>query len=140
MALSMALPALLTGSQGSDDYYRSRNPMSQMFAMIQAGGRVQIGASVLQLVASWQLIRMRPNHKILVNVWGVAASLVAIYINYPILKAMTTGELARALGSSEALLGNISFMAVAITLIAPIATLILVNRKQRDLPTAVLRS
>jgi hypothetical protein len=93
---------------------------------------------VLQLVASWQLIRMRPNHKRLVTIWSVIAALVAVYIHYPMLQAMVRS---RGYGQVdvEALLGNLSFMTVAIALIAPIATLVLVNRKERDLPMAVLQ-
>jgi hypothetical protein len=142
LGLSMALPALVVaGPMDPDDYHRARDPMSQMFAAFQAGGRAQwwsIGAAALQLVASWQLIRMRANHKVLVTVWGAAATLVAVYINYPVLEAMTKGGIGGAFGDSTAMLGNVSFMAVAISLIAPIATLFLVNRKQRDLPAAVL--
>lgn len=44
---------------------------------------------------------MRPNHKTLVTAWGVAAALVAVYVNYPMLKAMTKGSLVGAFGGSQ---------------------------------------
>jgi hypothetical protein len=137
MALSMALPALLVGPT----YYRARDPLSAMLTLAQAGSRGQwwsIGVAVLQLAAAWQLIRMRPNHKRLVTIWSVVAALVAVYIHYPMLQAMVRS---RGYGQVdvEALLGNLSFMSVAIALIAPIATLVLVNRKERGLPMAVLQ-
>ncbi|HEX2685051.1 MAG TPA: hypothetical protein VHN14_00460, partial [Kofleriaceae bacterium] len=142
LALTMALPVLLWSSPlDPDDYDRARDPMSQMFGAFQAGGTAQwwtIGAAALQLVASWQLIQMRPNHKRLVTLWGVAASLVAVYVNYPLLKVMIKGSLHGAFGGSQAMLNNLAFMMVAIALIVPIAALILVHRKHRELPTAVL--
>lgn len=141
MALSMTLPALLASPMDPDNYERARDPISQMFSMFQMAGRAQwwsIGAAALQLVASWQLMRMRPNHKTLVTIWSVAAALIAVYINYPMLKMMSRGGLDGVFRGGEALLSNLSFMSVAISLIAPIATLVLVNRKQRELPTAVL--
>jgi hypothetical protein len=137
MTLSMGLPALLAGPL----QYGARDPMSAMLTLAQAGSRGQwwsIGVAVLQLAAAWQLIRMRPNHKRLVTIWSVVAALVAVYIHYPMLQAMVRS---RGYGQVdvEALLGNLSFMTVAIALIAPIATLILVNRKERGLPMAVLQ-
>ncbi len=137
LGLAMAAPALLQ----PDHYHRARDPMSAMITLLQAGGRDQwwsIGVAALQLVASWQLIRMRPNYKMIVTLWSVVAALVAVYIHYPMLKAIGRS---RGFGAVDAdtLLGNLSFMTVAIALIAPIATLILVNRKQHGLPTAVLQ-
>jgi hypothetical protein len=137
MTLSMALLALLTGPL----HHRARDPMSAMLTLAQAGSRGQwwsIGVAGLQLLASWQLIRMRPNHKRFVTIWSVVAAFVAIYIHYPMLQALVRSRGHRAV-DVEALLGNLSFMTVAIALIAPVATLILVNRKQRDLPMAVLQ-
>jgi multisubunit Na+/H+ antiporter MnhG subunit len=113
-----------------------------MVAAFQAGSRAQwwsIGVTVLQLVASWQLIRMRPNHKLVVTVWGVVAALIAVYIHYPVLEAMSHDGINGAFGGGTAMLGNLSFVSVAIALITPVATLILVHRKQRELPTAVLQ-
>ena len=137
LGLAMALPALLY----PDHYQRARDPFSAMITLLQAGGRGQwwsIGVAALQLVASWQLIRMRPNHKRIVTLWSVVAALVAVYIHYPMLKAIVRSGGFPAV-DADALLGNLSFMTVAIALIAPIATLILVHRKQHGLPTAVLQ-
>jgi hypothetical protein len=142
LGLSMALPALLTGPLDPDGYQRASDPMTQLALVFQAGGTSRwwsIGAAALQLVAAWQLIRMRPNHKLLVTLWSGAAALVAVYINYPMLKTMAKGAVNGAFGDGAALLSNLSFMAVTISLVTPIATLILVNRKQRELPTAVLQ-
>jgi hypothetical protein len=142
MSLSMALPALLAAPLGPDDYERARDPMSEILAMFQVGGRGQwwsIAIAVLQLAASWQLLRMRPRTKMLVTLWSTAAALVAVYVHYPLLTAMAKGSLRSMFGGSEAMLSNLPFMAVASALITPIATLILVNRKHRGLPTAVLQ-
>jgi hypothetical protein len=141
LSLSMALPALMTGPLDPEDYHRASDPISQLALTFQPGGTSpwwSIGTAALQLVASWQLIRMRPNHQALVTLWGAAAALVAIYIHYPMLTEMTRGAVEGAFGGGAALASNLSFMAVAISLVTPIATLILVNRKQRELPTAVL--
>ena len=113
--------------------------MFQMLNALQGSGGGQTWPALmaaLQLIVGWQLIRMRPNYKLVATIWAIAATLVAAYINYPMMKAMAQLGALQMFGRSGA--GGISFIVVAISLIAPIATLILVRRSQRDLPAVTV--
>jgi len=106
--------------------------------MSLTGAVFMVTAFGMGAILMFSLIRMRPNHKMIVTLWSVVAALAAVYIHYPMLKAIVRSRGDGAV-DADALLGNLSFMTVAIALIAPIATLILVHRKQHGLPTAVLQ-
>lgn len=83
-----------------------------------------VGLVVLQAWAGFELVRMSPQSRIVATVFGVIGSAVTLYINWPMLKMFK--------GMGRMLGGNSQMMAVApvaISLIIPVATVILVNRK-----------
>ncbi len=88
-----------------------------------------IAAWVLQAWAGFELIRMSPIHRIVGSVYGAAGAAITVYTSWPILKEL--GNL--ALGANGMLLHAL----LAIALILPVTTLILVNRKLS--PTARAR-
>jgi hypothetical protein len=133
--LSMALPsaAILPdemargmGRGGMD------NPMSLMFAMMQNQSTHSmwwpVGAAALQIWAGLELIRMTDNHRLVASIYGVIATAVAVYINLPSLDAIKRQGLSGLFGGGGGLPG-MGIATIAIALIIPIGTLILVNRK-----------
>jgi hypothetical protein len=76
----------------------------------------------LQCWAGYELIRMSPQSRSIATVFGVAGAALNLYISWPVFQMMTghRGDFI----SSAPMLGPI-----AINLVIPIATLVLVNRK-----------
>jgi hypothetical protein len=136
MSLSQSLPgALFLGDIDMSEGGMLSNPMEAMFAMMQNGSERSIwwtvGTAGLQIWAGLELIRMTDNHKIVTTIYGVIATGVAIYVNLPALEALKTmavGGMFSPGGGGGA--GNpMNFAVVAIALVVPVASLILVNRK-----------
>jgi hypothetical protein len=107
------------------------DPMSELFAMMgNASDKSpwwQVGSSALQLWAGIELCRMTDRHKIVGTIYGVGAAVVALYINLPMLEGLMKGGFEMAMNP----LAGAGLGGVAIQLVIPVATLILVNRKAR---------
>lgn len=81
------------------------------------------GVIALQLWAGFELLRMGAMHKIASIVYGAAASLVTLYLMWPMMKALFS----RAGGfRDEGMV--ISFAMMAIQLVLPVVTVLLVTR------------
>lgn len=80
-----------------------------------------VGLVLLQGWAGFELIRMSPHSRIVASVYGVVATIVTLYINWPMLEMMMN---ARVKVEQVLVFGTLS-----LSLIVPIATLALVNRK-----------
>jgi len=106
------------------------NPLSMMFMMMQNASKHSawwpVGAAALQMWAAVELIRMTDNHRLVASIYGVIATAVAVYINLPSLDALKSQGLGGLLGGPA---GPMGLAGIAIALIIPIGTLILVNRK-----------
>ncbi|MDX2094013.1 MAG: hypothetical protein SFX73_39650 [Kofleriaceae bacterium] len=124
---SITVPQVIMGETGQG------NEMTEMmFMMAPAGLRSiwwSVGLVALQAWAGYELIRMSPHSRIIGSVFAVAAVLMAIYVNWPMLKAM-----AHIMRQPKMVA---AFIPIAIQLVVPIATLVLVNRKIT--PTAMAR-
>ncbi|MBV8758963.1 MAG: hypothetical protein JO257_16870 [Deltaproteobacteria bacterium] len=124
---TFAIPTLVMG--GGGDFREIR-----MLAAFGGSGMrsywFQIGTLTLQAWAGFELIRMSPQHKIIATVFGVVAGAVAIYTNYPLLQQLK--HLHGFLGADA-----IAFFPLVLSLIIPVATIVLVNRKIA--PTATAR-
>ncbi len=81
-----------------------------------------IGLIVLQGWAGFELIRMSPHSRILATVFCVVAAVLTVYISWPMLKMFK--ELRHVDPS-----GMLVLVPLALGLIVPIATILLVNRK-----------
>jgi hypothetical protein len=128
---SLTLPMVL--SSGFD------NPMSaMMYKMAPLGGGTKwlsIGMIALQAWAGFELIRMSPLSRIIASGYALAAGAMTIYNTWPFLKGMAGGrEMRMIMGNPDFFM---VFVGVAIALVIPIATLVLVNRKIT--PTATAR-
>ncbi|HEY5922099.1 MAG TPA: hypothetical protein VIV11_10535 [Kofleriaceae bacterium] len=82
-----------------------------------------VGLVVLQAWAGFELVRMSPQARIIATVFGVVGAIVTVYINWPILQMFKGGR--GMPGVEESML----LPALALALIVPISTLVLVNRK-----------
>ena len=124
---TFAIPTLVAGGGGDLREFR-------MLAAFGGGGFrsywFQIGTLTLQAWAGFELIRMSPHHKIIATVFGVVAGAVALYTNYPLLDML---KHMRGIFGADA----ISFFPLVLSLIIPVATIVLVNRKIA--PTATAR-
>ncbi|HEY1546440.1 MAG TPA: hypothetical protein VGG28_01400, partial [Kofleriaceae bacterium] len=95
-----------------------------------------VGLVVLQGWAGFELIRMSPQSKTIATVYGVIAAVLTLYLDWPVLDALRSwaDDGMHVWSSPETI---ISFGPVAIALIMPIATIVLVQRKIA--PTALAR-
>lgn len=82
-----------------------------------------VGLVVLQGWAGYELIRMSPQSRVIATVFGVVGTGVTLYINWPLLKALKS--IGGFLGNSQAM----QIGPVAMALIIPIVTIVLINRK-----------
>ena len=106
---------------------RTTREMQALLALGGAGGVrsvwFSVGMVVLQAWAGFELVRMSPQSRIIATVFGIVGAIVAVYINLPVLDALKGAR--GIIGNTEALmLGSL-----AMALILPVATVVLVNRK-----------
>jgi hypothetical protein len=108
--------------------------MGEAMAMLgNAGTRSQwfsVALIALQAWAGMELVRMSSTHRIIGTVYAIVAIIISVYMTWPVLQALK--HIGR-MGPS----GIMMFIPMAIQLVIPIATLILVNRNVA--PTAQAR-
>lgn len=130
LAVSLSMAAILPDTRGFTGRGDPTDPFSMMFSMMQSGGMHSpwwtVGAAGLQLWAGLELIRMTDNHRIVASIYGVVATAVAVYVNLPSLDTIKKQGMASILGGGG--IPGMGFATIAISLIIPIGTLILVNR------------
>ena len=127
MSVSMLVPQLLV----------SPGEMSRGMAegMMMLGGSVRsmwwsVGLIALQAWAGYELVRMSSTHRIIGTVYAIVAIIISVYLTWPVLQALK--HIGR-MGPQ----GIAMFIPMAMQLVIPIATLILVNRNIA--PTAQAR-
>jgi hypothetical protein len=122
--LSFQVPGMIADDLGS---------MSRVFDAFEAGSRSpwwNIGIAMFQLWAGFELTRMTVHHRIIATAYAVVTAVLTLYLFWPELQSLKHLKLANT--------GQlISLMPVAIALVIPVATLVLVNRKVA--PTATAR-
>lgn len=117
---SFILPSLLAGPDSDFSEFRA------LMALGPTGEARsiwwQVGELVLMGWAGFELIRMSPQSRIIATVFGVVGVGVAIYTNYPLFQALK--HMHGFMGADALAIGPL-----AMALIIPISTLVLVNRK-----------
>lgn len=117
---TMLIPQLVMGSDGSD------NKLLDMLAYVGPLATRSLwwsaGLVMLQVWAGFELIRMGATHRVIATVYAVVAAAVSVYLMWPVLQSL---EHARFMGPEAVIM----FVPLAIQLVIPVATLILVNRK-----------
>jgi hypothetical protein len=89
-----------------------------------------VGLIALQAWAGFELVRMSSTHRIIGTIYAIVAIIISVYLTWPVLQALK--HIGR-MGPQ----GIAMFIPMAIQLVIPIATLILVNRNIA--PTAYAR-
>jgi hypothetical protein len=82
-----------------------------------------VGLVIFQGWAGFELIRMSPQSRVIATLFGIVGTGVTMYINWPLLKALKS--IGGMLGNNVAL----QIGPVAMALIIPVVTIVLVNRK-----------
>jgi hypothetical protein len=100
----------------------------QAMMAIGGGGSLRsvwwsVGVVVLQAWAGYELVRMSPNSRAIATVFGVVGAAVTMYVNWPMLQALKSAG--GFVGNNQAL----QVGPIAIALVIPVATVVLVNRK-----------
>jgi len=125
---SFSIPAMFAGGGGD------MGELQSMMAIGGGGGAHSmwwnIGTLVLQAWAGYELIRMSPQSRIIATVFGVVGTGVAIYMHLELIHGLK--HMHGMMEGDALLIGPL-----ALQLIIPIATIVLVNRKLS--PTARAR-
>jgi hypothetical protein len=118
-SLSFLLPELTFGSASQ---------MHELQELLARGGALglrspwwNVGVIVMQSWAGFELIRMSSQSRIIATVFGVIGTAVTLYLSWPLVATMRVDGF-RSLGQSLSL-------GIAMALIIPMATIVLVNRK-----------
>ena len=126
---SLLVPQLLSGSS---------NRVADLLAMTALGGHSlwwSVGIVVLQGWAGYELIRMGPHHRIIGSVYALVSGGLGLYLLWPALELLRhSGDM---FGGPEKIL---TFGPMALQLVIPIATLILLNRSIAPTARARVRS
>jgi hypothetical protein len=122
IGLAAALPAVLFSGQEMVD----RHGVTQILAAFQQGADREPWLSLLvyglQVWAGVELVLMTDRHRVIATLFGVTATVVTLYLTLPLFDHLG------GLGLGRAGAGQIVFASVAIGLIIPVLTVILVNR------------
>jgi hypothetical protein len=118
-AASFLIPQVVLAEGGGREF--------QALMALGGGGGMRsmwfsVGIVVLQGWAGFELIRMSPQSRIVATVFGVVGAAVTVYISWPMLKMF---KHLRGIDKD----GMMMLMPLALGLIIPIATILLVNRK-----------
>ena len=92
-----------------------------------------VGLVVLQAWAGFELVRMSPQSRAIATVFGVVAAAVSLYINWPVVESFRHMH---GFGREDVILIG----PLAMSLIIPIATIVLVHRKVAPTARARFRS
>jgi hypothetical protein len=139
LMMSFILPQIIMGLDGGDFRGGRGGPMGlegMMSVFGQTGFRSvwwSIGLYGLQGWAGFELVRMSAQSKTIASVFGVAGIAITLYINWPLLQMLkhSGGRLSES---------AIMFGPLALAMVIPVATLVLVNRKIAPTAQARFRS
>jgi hypothetical protein len=99
--------------------------LEQLFALAGAVGMRSmwwnVGLIALQLWAGYELVRMSPQSKVVATLYGIAGVSIALYLQWPLIQALRH--------SHEVGMEAVSFGPLALSLVIPVATIVLVHRK-----------
>jgi len=133
---SFVIPQLIlgvdSGMMGGGHHRGGMDPTDMMGIFASVGMRSiwwSVGLLALQGWAGFELVRMSPHSRMIATIFGVAGVAITVYINWPMMQMLRHG----GMGAMEV----VALAPLALALVIPVATLLLVNRKIA--PTAVAR-
>jgi hypothetical protein len=95
-----------------------------------------VAVAALQLWAAIELVRMTDRHRLAASIYGVIATLTTVYFSFPIMKSLFSSAIGK-LGDPSVVF---PYAWLATTLVIPIGTLLLVNRKLTPQARASVRA
>ncbi len=123
LTLSSALPILITGG----DIGTANILFGGLISTVYEGSAWwRIGLAGLELWAGLELIAMSDRYRIAGTIFGVVASLVSFYQNWPQLKAGFDNI--DAVVGGQRMASFLSCVFIAVTIVIPMVTILLVNR------------
>lgn len=129
LALANVVPMLVFGAAGADGFGLTElTPRA-----VGSSPWVALGVAALQTWAGYELVTMSDRHKLAGTAYGAIAAIIGIIANAEVLDNLSR------LGGGGRLVemsGSTAFGSLALALIVPIATVILVNRPARPLAQA----
>lgn len=131
MGLSILIPQMVTGG------FDRELGRAMMMLSGPTGTRslwFSVGLLVLQGWAGYELVRMSPQHKIIGIVYGVVATALQLWMTWPIIDAMKHSR--GIFGGAEM---SMMIGPIAMGLVIPVGTLLLVARKIAPTATARFR-
>jgi hypothetical protein len=137
--LASSLPGALSGHAGLDRVMFWMTRLGEQTPLDMAAAARSpwwpVGIAMTAVWAGLELVHMTDRHRVAATIYGVVASVATIYISWPQLEAL--GHAFRMVGVEDALGSVAGFMQLAISLVLPVATAVLANRKL--MPTAQAR-
>lgn len=130
LGATVLLPQLLVSTELLDR--RLMDTMSFMAPSLARSPWWGVGQILLQGWAGYELIRMGRRHKVIASVYAIIAAGLAIYVTWPVLEAL------EHLGTRD-VRAVMMFVPIALQLVLPVATLILVHRSIAPTATARFR-
>jgi hypothetical protein len=136
MTASIMLPQLILGLDGGGGrHHGGAGDFAEMLSILGSSAGMRsiwwsIGLIALQGWAGFELVRMSPQARTIASVFGVAGVAITAYVNWPMIQALKHG-------GARMGMDMIAFAPLALALVIPVATLLLVNRKIA--PTAQAR-
>lgn len=138
MTASFVIPQLILGVDGGFGGGRHRggmDPTDMMGIFASVGLRSiwwSVGLLALQGWAGFELVRMSPHSRMIATVFGAAGVAITVYINWPMMQMLRHG----GMGATDV----VALAPLALALVLPVATLLLVNRKIAPTAQARFRS
>jgi hypothetical protein len=139
LQLSFTLPSALFGqsdlTQALFSFGGLTTDMTEM-----SGGRSSwwlIGTGMAQVWAGLELIHMTDRHRLAATIYGAVASVVTLYVMWPQLQQI---EQLSGPGAMEGFGSVATYFQMAISLVVPIGTIALANRKLMPAARAVVRT
>lgn len=129
LQVAFLLPFVLTGSGAVREALFALDPLRTGAAMaVPADGSswLTVGVAAVQVWAGFELVRMSDRHRLAATFYGVVASLVALLHSWPAVQAVEAGAMGGPLRNFGMTAG---YVGVALSLVLPVGTAILANRK-----------
>ena len=130
LQLAFSLPFALSGSGAMREALLALDPlrtgMGGLAAAADGSSWLTIGVAGVQVWAGYELVRMSDRHRLAATAYGIVATAVALFLSWPQVRAVEMSGTGGPLGNFGMTAG---YVGIALSLVLPIGTAILANRK-----------
>jgi len=138
--LSLTLPAALTGLGALSGALRALDPLNTGVGQMAGGDRSlwwSAGIALAQVWAGLELVRMTDRYRLVATIYGAIASVITLYLMWPELRELEQLAASNGMGGFGS---TASYFRMAMSLLLPIGTIMLANRKLMPAAQAQFRS